>query len=532
MKTLALLPVALLLSFAANAQTTAPALTAAPDFKGLRFSWANVSGASWYQLELRAHQTGAFVQQGDDYPATATSARITFPLHLFDWTYARYRLGACNSSGCTYSPEVSVSNLRRDAVGYFKSGQPQSYGWFGDSLAISNDGYTFVATAPGEADPTPSDDYIDGGAAYVFRRGTNGQWSQRARLPLNNHTFYLDDSRISVSTSGSGNTVAVGMSNFRDDADQNYGDGEVDIYYAKPGTSSYARKRIPAPEGMYDFGRGVSLSESGYVLAVDTGGNDVRGVIYKSVNGTWQRVRDLPLEDSAVCSATILSRDGKTIVQRCDQFTTPRRALIRVNSGPNWSVQTDIVLETSASATLEWQHDGFAIDATGDTIAVQFFKYENGSSNGSALVKVYKRGTAGYSQVATLTPGAWRTSLYGYEYGTRLALSGDGHTLAVRDAYDNGKNWGPRAAPLLSGTEQLGAVYVYRLTDSWKLANMVKPNFVPESWMEGYFGTDVALSQTGNTLLVTMPADSSASANVGGDWKNTDLPFSGGVFMY
>ena len=61
---------------------------------------------------------------------------------------------------------------------------------------------------------------------------------------------------------------------------------------------------------------------------------------------------------------------------------------------------------------------------------------------------------------------------------------------------------------------------------------MVKPNFVPESWMEGYFGRAVALDQAGNTLLVTMPADSSALANVGDDWRNTDAPFSGGVFMY
>src|SRR3954470_21954119 len=109
MKNLALLPLALVLSFAVNAQTAAPTLTAGADFKGLRFGWTSVSGASWYQLELRAHQTGAFVQQGDDFSSSTTSARVTFPLHLFDWTYARYRLGACNSSGCTYSPEVSVS---------------------------------------------------------------------------------------------------------------------------------------------------------------------------------------------------------------------------------------------------------------------------------------------------------------------------------------------------------------------------------------------------------------------------------------
>jgi hypothetical protein len=534
MKTLALFPIALALSFAANTQAAtppAPTLTAGGDFKGLRFDWDKVPDASWYQLELRSHQIGSFSQLGDDYPASSTSARLTFPLHLFDWTYARYRLGACNSAGCTYSSEVSVSNLRRDAVGYFKSSQPEAHSDFGNDTDMSSDGYTFVAAAPGEGDTTPGDEYIDGGAAYVFHRGSDGKWMQRARLSVNNHAFYMGETNFSVATSGSGNTIAVGLGNLTNDT----GGGEVDVYYAKPGSGSYSRKRIPRPDGIVSFGKTVALSESGYVLAVGTDDLDTRVIIYKSVNGVWQRVRDLPVEGPVFCYTAQLSRDGKTIAQHCDQWktaTTPRRSLIRVHSGSNWSVQTDIDLEVSDSENLEWVHSGYSLDATGDTIAVQFFKYETGTSNGTALIKVYKRGTAGYSQVATLTPGAWRTNRYGYEYGTRLSLSGDGHTLAVADTYDNGTGSGPRAAPLVSGSAQLGAVYVYRLTDSWKLANMVKPNFVPETWMEGYFGRELAISQTGRTLIVSMPADSSASSGIDGDWSNTDLPFSGGVFMY
>src|SRR3954468_7612260 len=111
--------IALAMSASAFSQTSAPAaptLTAGVEFKGLRFDWDAVPGAAWYQFEYRAHQSGGFVQQGDDFPATATSWQFSFPLHLYDWTYARYRLGACNSAGCTYSAEVSVSDLRTDAV--------------------------------------------------------------------------------------------------------------------------------------------------------------------------------------------------------------------------------------------------------------------------------------------------------------------------------------------------------------------------------------------------------------------------------
>src|SRR3954471_13821972 len=153
MKIPALFAITLAMSVSAFAQTSppaAPTLTAGAEFKGLRLDWDTVPGATWYQVEYRAHQTSSFVQQGDDYPATATSTRFSFPLHLFDWTYARYRLAACNSAGCSRSAAISVSALRRDAVGYFKASQPKENAFLSREVALSSDGYNLVATAPGE----------------------------------------------------------------------------------------------------------------------------------------------------------------------------------------------------------------------------------------------------------------------------------------------------------------------------------------------------------------------------------------------
>jgi len=36
---------------------------------------------------------------------------------------------------------------------------------------------------------------------------------------------------------------------------------------------------------------------------------------------------------------------------------------------------------------------------------------------------------------------------------------------------------GPRAAPLKPATDRSGAVYLYRLRNTLRLANMVKPNY-------------------------------------------------------
>ena len=154
MKVLAAWAVALAVSVSALSQTSippAPTLTAGAGFKGLRFDWNSVPRATWYQFEYRAHQTGPFVQEGDDFPATATSTRFSFPLHLFDWTYARYRIAACNSAGCSRSAAVSVSSLRRDAVGLLQGGRAKGRGArFGASTNLSPDGYNFVTAAPGE----------------------------------------------------------------------------------------------------------------------------------------------------------------------------------------------------------------------------------------------------------------------------------------------------------------------------------------------------------------------------------------------
>jgi hypothetical protein len=536
MKTPAFLFISLAMSASAFSQTSVPAapmLTAGAEFKGLRFDWDTVSGATWYQLEYRAHQTGAYVQVGDDFPAKATSTHFSFPVHLYDWTYARYRLAACNDAGCSRSAAVSVSGLRRDAVGYFKSSQPESEAMFGATGDLSPDGYNFVAAAPNEG-ATETSGYLYGGAAYVFRRGSDGKWFQRARFDVHNKSNAMDGISVLTATSGSGNTVAVALQNYAHGTQQDPR-GEVDVYHANSGSGTYTPTRVPRL-AVSEFGESVALSESGSILAVGVTDEKATVAIYKLVNGVWQNVRNLPglqADSTYFCHSPVMSRDGKTIAELCEStaFESSQRAFVRLHSGSNWSVRTTFDLEIAASGRLEWFHTGLAIDATGNTVAVQFRKSDQ-FPNGAAEVRVYNRGTAGWSQVARLTPGAWRTKVRGDYYGTKLSLSGDGHTLAVGDPYDNGTGLGPVAAPLVSGTAQPGAVYVYRLTNAWRLANIVKPNYIgPSPGLYG-FGEEVSLSQSGKTLLVPLGPESSSAKGIDGDWANADLHRSGAVFMY
>jgi hypothetical protein len=537
MKTPAFFLVALAMSVSAFSQTSAPAaptLTAGAEFKGLRLDWTPVSGASWYQLELRAHQTGPFVQQGGNLPATTTSTRFTFPLHFYDWTYARYRVAACNSAGCSRSAEVSVSNLRRDAVGYFKAGQSVGGASFGDSTDLSPDGNNMVASAPFEYTSTTTDT-VSGGAAYVFGRDSSGKWFQRVRFQKDVVASYDEDIRMDVAVSASGNTVAIGMPTTKVAGSTQ--EGEVDIYHFKNGL--WARTRIPRLP-VANFGGTVALDDSGFILAVGLWDSAKSVAIYKSINSVWTHVHDISLneQDQEKCDKPVMSRDGKVIAERCEQAASggiPRRDYIRVHSGANWEGGEDIFLRYAPFTQTHYYYGGIGIDRTGQTIAVQFSEWTEGTQDGKGAVEIFKRYNGGsFSIVNEVKPGAWRMAAERYTYGDTVSVSGDGLTIAVGDPKDNGTSVGPRAAPLVSGTDQTGAVYVYHLlNDKWLLASMVKPNYKPaDPLLVATFGNRSALNGDGRTLIIPMPDEASSASGIDGNWANDDRGYSGAIFMY
>jgi hypothetical protein len=536
MKILALTGIALVMSASAFSQTSVPAaptLTAGAEFKGLRFDWDPVPGATWYQLEYQAHQAGSFVQQGDDFPATATATHFSFPLHLFDWTYARYRLAACNDAGCSRSAEVSVSDLRRDAVGYFKAAQPVANGHLGAQSDLSPDGYTLVAAAPGEVTRTSSGS--TGGAVYVFRRSSGGSWAQRARLAAN-ATSTATEVTLDVAVSASGNTVAVSQPSTVVDATSQTS-GQVDVYTLTNGV--YSRTRIPRPN-VQTFGTTVALNDAGTVLAIGVKSQNQSVRIYQLVNGTWQDVRNLTLNPQGYpesCDNAVLSRDGLVIAEICHEggsgSTRQLRDYIRKYSGNTWYTRADIPLDYPVSLDTMFGHRGLALDRTGDTIAVQFARMEPGPGGYvTAFIQMLHRQPWGYQDADQLYSGQWRNEANRETFGNSLALSGDGQTLAIGDPADNGTSWGPRAAPLVAGTAQTGAVYVYRRGAAWKLENMVKPNYNPNPVSIHGFGSHTALSQTGKTLVLGVPDENSSAKGIGGNWQSSALKGSGALFMY
>jgi hypothetical protein len=525
-------------SLAQTAVPDTPTLTVGAIVKGLQFDWEPVAGASWYQLEYQAHKNAPFVQHDYDMDASITTTHYRFPLHLYDWTYARYRLAACNSAGCTRSAEVPVSSLRRFAVGYFKPAQSSGGQRFGADTDFAANRVNFVSAAPDELIAS-SGGARPGGAVYVFKFN-GGNWRQRTRLVPAIPPVIKGSNVMKVAISADGYTVALGMPNYfhKEVDDQS---GEVFVFHSD-GTKFVRTRILAGSRG--SFGRWIGLNDAGDTLAIAHGVNSnpalpPRIAIYKLVDGAWKPVRDIANRagHAEICDQGVLSADGSTVAESCEEGpvgSTPARVYIRTHSGDNWTTRADLPLQMSVPSESGYGHGGIAIDRTGDVVAAQIFvKSGSNPDDGPSEVQVFEREDGVYEKETVLTPGAWRSNAQRSSFGQSIAISGNGIVLAVGDALDNGLGNGPRAAPLLAGQARTGAVYVYRYRkDWWYLYNMVKPNYHPDNAPYFTFGNDVEFSDDGIAMLVGESGESSSAQGISGSWQDTAAPGAGAVWLY
>jgi hypothetical protein len=536
MKTFCFCLVAMAAGASCLAQTSlpeAPSLTIGAEIKGLRFDWEPAAGATYYEVQYKANESREFVQLYYDFDATVTSWLYHFPLHLYFWTPALYRLAACNDAGCSYSDELPVSTLRRFAVGYFKPTRTQPEVRFATDTAMSGDGKNFVSTAPGEliassAGPRP------GGAIYIFRRNA-GLWRERVRLEPTAPPFIGGTNEMKVAISGDGFTVALGMPNFYHQENDEQS-GEVFVW--RLNGTRWDRTRIRSGS-RGQFGRWVGLNSAGDTLAIAHGVRSnpslpPRITIFKLIDGAWQPVRSIGdrYGRTEFCEQGVISGDGLTVAESCHEDAngaTPARVYVRTHSGSNWATRQDLPLVMSVASDSGYGHGAIAIDGAGHYIAAQVF-----AVNGPSEVQVYEREEGGlYEFEQRLMPGAWRSEAQRNAFGSSIAISGNGSVMAVGDTLDNGLGAGPREAPLNAGQSPTGAVYVYRYYDDWWwLYNMVKPNYHPDGAPYHTFGGDVDLSTNGISLIVAESGESSDARGIAGSWSNLRAPGAGAVWLY
>ncbi|MFD2725813.1 T9SS type A sorting domain-containing protein [Hyunsoonleella rubra] len=139
----------------------------------------------------------------------------------------------------------------------------------------------------------PSDPNIVGGRVYIFEN-INGIWTQKGNDILGEAEF--DRFGSSLSLSSNGNIIAIGAP--FNDGENGSDSGHVRVYEYLNGTWTQIGDDIDGEASNDYFGeRGISLSSSGEVLAIGSsrneGANDsfsgyVR--IYKNINGVWNQI--------------------------------------------------------------------------------------------------------------------------------------------------------------------------------------------------------------------------------------------------
>ncbi|UXD89407.1 integrin [Thalassolituus hydrocarboniclasticus] len=499
--------------------------------KTFSFSWQDVAEETEYRLleSLDGQQDFTQIQT---LPADTTSYQ--YSVFLPQRVNARYRLQACNLSDgyedCRTSAEVTAQGSLTDAVGYVKAARidwglndpayRSAEGQFGLAVALSADGSTLAVGMPEETnlnsgiDAEQSD--IRGnsvGAVYVFRL-IHGQWLQQAYIKASN-ADELDSFGSSLALSGDGSTLAVGAFNegssatgvngVQADNSTPYAGAVYVFQYSGAGWAQQAYIKASNTGAGDRFGRSLALSADGSTLAV--------GAFFESSSATG--VDGDQADNSAYLAGAIY------MFQR---------------AGLSWTQQAYI--KASNTGVKDQFGISLALSADGSTLAVSALA-EASSATGvggdetddsltyAGAVYVFLRADQAWAQQAYIK--ASNTGANDY-FGSSVALSADGSTLAV-----GAQNEGSSAAGVGAGQEdnsasKAGAVYVFQRTGlHWAQQAYLKAS---NTGTRDNFGYAVALSADGDSLAVSAPGERSSAAGINGEQMDDAAYESGAVYLF
>ena len=431
-------------------------------------------------------------------------------------------------AGAVYVYASDDGSWRQQA--YVKASNPGLTDNFGYMIALSGDGNTMAVSAPYEAsaatgiDGDQNDDSIpQAGAVYVFSR-SGDTWVQQAYIKASNtgeagigdQLGDGDQFGFGLALSTDGNTLAVGAISedsaatgaSADQSDNSALSAGAVYVYSRTGDAWMQQAYVKAsnPGGGDLFGYSVALSADGSVLAATAydedgsraGTNEVQddevtgtGALYVfSLDGSeWMQEAYLKPSNSerndAFGVAVAISADGNTVVGTAldeDGMTTG------VNSTP----QPDMQINLSTGAVYLFARDD------GGWAEQTYFKASNTGANDT--------------------------------FGARLALSGDGSTLAVGAQLEDSAGQGIDAAQDDDSAQEAGAVYLFTYDGSaWTQSAYVKGSNT-EAFDE--FGSAIALNGDGTLMAIGARGEDSGAMGLDADQDDNSAFESGAVYVF
>jgi hypothetical protein len=384
-------------------------------------------------------------------------------------------------------------------VQYVKATNPGTSFVFGFAVAVSVDGTTAAFGSELEASdtigvmPSMNTNQPGAGALYIAER-TSGVFGPQTFVKPSNTTNTTGNLAFgtAVAISADGSTIAVGAIGEASSA-SGVGGNEVDLTMPNAGAVYVFRRasggkwnqeayvKADNPDSADHFGISVALSGDGSTLAV--------GAPNEAGDGTSGE------HDNSVQNA------GAAYVYR--------------RSGAVWSVHQYIKPNVVApqyvfgsAVSLSADGNRLAVGSPGESSGSTGVDNDNtnASQAESGAVYIFEGGPTpmSWDQKAYVKPSNTRA---GFRFGTTVALSGPGDTLAVGAPFEDGMSRGV-GGDQGSGVANSGAVYVFHRTNTWQQQAYIKSSNADTG---DQFGISLAVAPSGNLLVVGASSEQSTT---------------------
>ncbi|MBH97045.1 MAG: integrin [Rhodospirillaceae bacterium] len=413
---------------------------------------------------------------------------------------------------------------------YIKASNPDLADNFGFITELNASGDTLAVSAHFEASSTTGingneiDDSIpQAGAVYVFVR-TNDGWIQQAYIKASNtgeigqgEAFGDGDQFGSaLSLSDDGNTLAIssitedgGSTGINGDQSDNSERSAGAVYLFSRDEEIWKQTAYikPSNTGAGDlFGYSLSLAADGKRLAV--GSFDEDG---SNISTNQQQDDNLPGSGAVY----IFDHDGLTWQQTAYLKTS--------NAERQDSLGVSVAISDDGNTLV-----ATALDEDGMTTGINSNPVpdsDNDTSTGAIYVYIYENDNwseQAYIKSSNTDSNDW--------FGSRLALSGDGNTLAAGAQLEDSFSRGINGNQQNNEATEAGAVYLFnRTSDTWTQVDYIKSSN-SEAFDE--FGSSISLSHDGSILAIGAQFEDSEAEGVNGNQANNSAFDSGAVYIF
>jgi len=352
-------------------------------------------------------------------------------------------------SGTTWSQQAYIKASN--------TGDAEEGDQFGYSIGLGADGNLLVAGAIGEDSgaTTVNGDEKDNsapnaGAAYVFVRN-GGTWSQQAYLKAANagRNFLFG---YSVAVSGDGTTIAVGS--FDEAGSTRQINGPYD-------------RRAAGTGAAYVFVRsGASWAQQAYLKAKEGDPQDSMGCSI-AISDDGNTVATGALDEDTMVGGINVVQSGHSGKVDAPDDNSSGAAYVFVRNGTTWTEQANF--KASNVGKDDWFGVHLHVSGDGNTFAVSA-PNEDGASQGingkqdakgadeAGAVYLFNRRGATWSQQVYFKGSNTRKF---DEFGSAVALSRDGRTMAVGAHFESSGAKGVNGNQQDTSMSQAGAAYIF-----------------------------------------------------------------------